>query len=101
MNDMPAQPELTWPHFIANWHLQPWWLVALALLTVGYLSAWRRAGHASTTPWWRVTSFVAGSVLTWVCVASGIGGYAMSLFWITPSLRQERVYSRPTAEPAP
>lgn len=39
-----------------------------------------------------VASFASGAL------AAAI---AMSLFWITPSLRQERVYSRPTAEPAP
>ena len=31
---------------------------------------------------WRVAMFVAGSALLWVCVASAIGTYAMSIFWM-------------------
>ena len=79
---MSGPPELNWPNFLGSWHFEPWWLAVLAVLSVAYLYGWRRAGRGSTVAWWRVAAFLAGTALTWVCVASGIGGYAMSVFWM-------------------
>lgn len=75
-------PPLDWGTFFSTWTLKPGWLAVCAVLLVGYLLGRRSAGNASTVRAWRVVSFTLGMVLLWVCVASAIGGYAMSLFWM-------------------
>jgi putative copper resistance protein D len=73
---------LTWATFFGTWRLQAGWLEAAVLLLGGYLLARRAAGAESTVRAWRVGSWIAGVVLMWVCVASAIGTYAMSVFWM-------------------
>ena len=75
-------PPLDWSTFFSTWRLEPGWLLAVVLLLGGYLLARRAAGRASTVRAWRVGMFTAGAVLLWVCVASAIGAYAMSVFWM-------------------
>jgi len=70
--------ELTWPRFFSTWQLQPGWLAAAMVLLGCYLAA----APASSVRVWRMVAFAAGVVLMWVCVASAIGTYAMSLFWM-------------------
>ena len=79
---MSELPPLTWDTFFGTWSLQGGWLLACAAALVGYFALRARAGAASTVPAWRVACFTAGVVLLWVCVASAIGAYAMSLFWM-------------------
>jgi putative copper resistance protein D len=82
MGGMDGMPELTWPRFFTTWHVAPGWLAVAVVLLAAYLVGRRRAGPASTVRAWRVGSFVAGLALMWVCVASAIGAYAMSVFWM-------------------
>lgn len=94
---MGTQPPLSWGSLLGNWRLEPAWLVGCLLLAGGYAHLWLRSGtvasSSSTSPtWtrrrrstvhpWRVASFMIGCSLLWSCVASGIGSYAMSLFWM-------------------
>jgi putative copper resistance protein D len=73
---------LTWSSFFGTWRLEAGWLEAAILLIAGYLFAWRRAGATSTVRPWRVASWLTGVVLMWASVASAIGTYAMSVFWM-------------------
>jgi len=73
---------LTWSTFFTTWRLEAGWLEAAVLLIGGYLLARRAAGATSTVRPWRVASWLAGVVLMWVSVASAIGTYAMSVFWM-------------------
>ena len=73
---------LTWSSFFGTWRLQAGWLEAAVLLIGGYLIARRSAGDASTVRAWRVACWLGGVVLMWVFVASAIGTYAMSVFWM-------------------
>ncbi|MCL2542850.1 MAG: cytochrome c oxidase assembly protein [Nocardioidaceae bacterium] len=82
MGGAGSLPELTWARFFSTWSVQPGWLVVVVLLTAGYLYAWMRAGSASSVRVWRVVSFLAGLAVMWVCVASAIGAYVMTLFWM-------------------
>ncbi|GAB3857334.1 hypothetical protein GCM10028801_15800 [Nocardioides maradonensis] len=75
-------PQLTWGRFAGTWQLEPGWLAACLLLVAAYLYARRRAGAASTVRGWRVACFIGGAALLWVTVASAVGAYAMSLFWM-------------------
>ena len=75
-------PPLTWSTFWGTWHVEPGWLVAVIVLAVAYLAGRRRAGSASSVAAWRVGSFLVGLALLWFTVGSGIGGYAMALFWM-------------------
>ena len=71
---------LTWSSFISSWRPEPGWLVVSLLLAAGYCTLWFRG--RSTVRAWRVVSFVLGCAALWVCVASGIGAYAMDVFWM-------------------
>ena len=73
---------LGWSSFLTTWSLAPGWLIAAALMVVFYALARRNPVGASTVRPWRVGSWVLGCVLMWVCLASGIGAYAMSVFWM-------------------
>jgi putative copper resistance protein D len=73
---------LSWSTFFGTWRLQAGWLEAAVLLIGGYLIARRSAGAASTVKAWRVACWLGGVVLMWVFVASAIGTYAMSVFWM-------------------
>lgn len=75
-------PELGWPEFFGTWSAQLGWLIPLALIGGFYLWGRRRAGASGTVPGWRVACFLTGLVLTWIAVASAIGGYAMALTWM-------------------
>jgi cytochrome c oxidase assembly factor CtaG len=82
MSGMSELAQLTWGRFLSTWHVMPGWL-ALAILLIGaYVVGWRAAGHESSVRPWRVASFVFGVALFYVCVAGGIGSYAMALFWM-------------------
>jgi putative copper resistance protein D len=74
-------PPLAWSSFLTTWQLEPGWLVAVAGLSAGYLVLWRRS-DSSTVPLWRVLFFLGGLALTWFIVASAIGAYALSVFWV-------------------
>jgi cytochrome c oxidase assembly factor CtaG len=73
---------LTWSSLLTTWRLEPGWLVACALLAIAYLNARRRSGRRSTVRPWRGVAFVLGCVSLWATVASGVGAYAMSVFWM-------------------
>ena len=85
---MPGMPgmhqldPLSWSSFLGTWALAPGWLLATLLLLGGYHAARRLAGARTSVPAWRAVSFTAGCVLMWACVASGIGAYAMAVFWM-------------------
>jgi putative copper resistance protein D len=79
-HDMMA--PLAWGSFLGSWQLCPGWLTIALVLAVGYLALRIRARGESTVRGWRVVSFVLGCALLWICVASGIGGYAMAVFWM-------------------
>lgn len=78
---MSELPELGWAEFFGTWSLQLGWLIPLVILGELYLLGRRRAPRSSV-PVWRVVCFLAGLALTWVCVASAIGAYSMSLAWM-------------------
>ncbi|MFF0267102.1 cytochrome c oxidase assembly protein [Kribbella sp. NPDC004536] len=71
---------LTWSSFISSWRLELGWLLVGLLLAFGYCVLLFR-GRSTVHPW-RAVSFVLGCVVLWVCVASGIGAYAMDVFWM-------------------
>ncbi|WGL51053.1 cytochrome c oxidase assembly protein [Nocardioides sp. BP30] len=73
---------LSWSSFFGTWRLQAGWLEAAVLLIGAYLLARRAAGADSTVRPWRVGCWVAGVALMWVAVASAVGTYAMSVFWM-------------------
>jgi putative copper resistance protein D len=85
---MPGMPEmhqldpLSWSSFLGTWTLAPGWLLATLLLVGAYHAGRRLAGASTTVRAWRAASFTVGCVLLWICVASGIGAYAMSVFWM-------------------
>ena len=86
MSPMPGMgadlAPLTWSTFFSTWRLEAGWLEAAVLLIGGYLFARRAAGATSTVRTWRVVSWITGVVLMWLAVASSIGAYAMSVFWM-------------------
>jgi cytochrome c oxidase assembly factor CtaG len=82
MTGMSNLPPLTWGTFFSTWDLPIGWSIVCAVGLAAYLWAWRRAGAATTVRPWRVASFVLGLVITWVGIASAIGGYSMALFWM-------------------
>ncbi|MBF4163426.1 cytochrome c oxidase assembly protein [Nocardioides acrostichi] len=76
-------PPLTWARFASSWSLEPVWLIVCATLATGYLVAFRTAAHQGRRlPLWRAVSFCAGTSTAWVVVASAVGGYSTSLFWM-------------------
>lgn len=78
-------PELGWSELLGTWSPQLGWLVPLVVLAGLYVYGRHRARshpEGSTVPWWRAACFLAGLALAWVCVASGIGAYAMALAWM-------------------
>jgi cytochrome c oxidase assembly factor CtaG len=77
----PLMP-LTWSSFLDSWVLAPGWLTVCLVLAVGYSLLRIRGRGRSSVGLWRWVSFVLGCALLWVCVSSGIGQYAMSLFWM-------------------
>lgn len=86
MSGMPGMgtdlSPLGWSTFFGTWRLQAGWLEASVLLIGLYLIGRRAAGATSTVRPWRVASWITGVVLMWVIVASAIGTYAMSVFWM-------------------
>jgi len=86
MSGMPGMDAelspLSWHTFFTTWRLEAGWLEAAVLMIGGYLLARRAAGRSSTVRPWRVASWLIGVVLMWACVASAIGTYAMSVFWM-------------------
>jgi cytochrome c oxidase assembly factor CtaG len=82
MPGMDSLPRLTWGTFFDTWHVDSWWLVTAVVLGGLYLTGRRLAGETSTVRGWRVGCWLAGLALMWVCAASAIGAYAMSLFWM-------------------
>ncbi|MGZ4475437.1 MAG: cytochrome c oxidase assembly protein [Nocardioides sp.] len=88
MSGMPGMgaelDPLTWSTFFTTWRLEAGWLEASILLLSLYLLGHRRAvrrGDSTVRPW-RVVSWITGVVLMYVSVASAIGAYAMSVFWM-------------------
>ncbi|MFI5693925.1 cytochrome c oxidase assembly protein [Kribbella sp. NPDC051586] len=77
-----AMPPLDWDTFLGSWRLAPGWLAIALLVAVGYGVLRIRGRSRSTVHLWRAVSFVLGCALLWVCAASGIGRYAMDLFWM-------------------
>jgi cytochrome c oxidase assembly factor CtaG len=82
MSGMTQSDPLSWSAFFGTWQLQPGWLVVCAVLMGAYLVGTLGATPRSTVPAWRVASFCVGCVLLWATVASAVGAYAMSLFWM-------------------
>lgn len=74
---------LTWDTLFSTWSLQSGWLLAAVVMMAGYQLCWRPARrHGAHAPVWRAVCFHAGVLLMYVSIASGIGAYAMSLFWV-------------------
>jgi len=75
---------LTWSTFFTTWRLEAGWLEASIVLIAAYLLGHRRAVRTvgTTVRPWRVASWITGVVLMYVSVASAIGAYAMSIFWM-------------------
>ena len=73
---------LSWSTFFGTWRLEAGWLEAAILLLASYVLARRAARADSSVRAWRVGCWIAGVVLMWACVASAIGTYAMSVFWM-------------------
>lgn len=82
MTGMSELPPLTWGTFFSTWDVPIGWSIACVAALAVYLVGWRRAGAASTVRPWRVASFVLGLAITWACMASAVGVYAMALFWM-------------------
>lgn len=78
----PMMPPLSWGSFLGSWQLAPGWLVFAMLFAGGYVVLRIRGRGRSTVHSWRALSFVLGCALMWTCIASGIGGYSMSVFWM-------------------
>jgi putative copper resistance protein D len=75
-------PPLTWASFLSSWQLAPGWLTGVLLAAAAYVALRLIArGHSTVRPW-RTGCFLFGCTLLWVCAASGVGAYAMSLFWM-------------------
>ncbi|WP_427892829.1 cytochrome c oxidase assembly protein [Kribbella sp. GL6] len=79
---MSGMEPLTWASFLGSWRLAPVWLAVCVVLAGGYLMLRLRGSGRSTVRPWRAASFVLGCAILWVCIASGIGAYAMSVFWM-------------------
>ncbi|WP_238152452.1 cytochrome c oxidase assembly protein [Kribbella speibonae] len=75
-------PPLDWVSFLGSWKLAPGWLAASVLLASSYIALRLRGRKRSTVPPWRTVSFVLGCAVLWICVSSGIGRYAMAVFWM-------------------
>ncbi|GAA3113714.1 putative copper resistance protein D [Kribbella aluminosa] len=82
MSDMGGMAPLTWASFLGSWRVAPGWLAVAVVLAGGYCVLRVRGRGRSTVRVWRAASFVLGCVILWVCVASGIGAYSMSVFWM-------------------
>lgn len=82
MSGPSNMPPLSWGSFVGSWELAPGWLALCLLLAGGYCVLRIRGRRRSTVHLWRAVSFVGGCALLWICVASGIGGYAMAVFWM-------------------
>jgi cytochrome c oxidase assembly factor CtaG len=77
----PAAP-LTWSSFFTTWRLEPGWLLVCVLFAGSYVTAWRATQPSARAPGWRLGAFLLGCLLLWVTVASAVGTYAMSVFWM-------------------
>ena len=78
-----VEGPLTWGTLFSTWSLTSGWLLAAVLLAAGYQLAWRPARrHGAHVPVWRAACFHSGVALMYASIASGIGAYAMSLFWV-------------------
>jgi putative membrane protein len=77
-------PALDWHTFLTTWHTNAGWLVACAVMLVGYLACLRKAAHRGSRAVGpaRVLSFVCGLVVLALCLCSAVDGYAMALFWM-------------------
>jgi len=82
MPGMHHLAPLSWSSFLGTWSTAPGWLLTALLLVAGYLAARESADAARRVPLWRAASFVVGCVLMWAAIASGIGAYAMAVFWM-------------------
>ena len=82
MSGLSAMPPLGWGSFWSSWRLAPGWLAVCVLLAGGYIAMRVQARGRSRVHSWRALSFVLGCGLMWTCVASGIGRYAMAVFWM-------------------
>ncbi|SFC48804.1 putative copper resistance protein D [Nocardioides terrae] len=82
MVDGDLMPRLTWSTFLTSWHVSRGWLLGTALIGAAYAALRLSARGRSTVRGWRVAAFLLGCLLLWGSVSSGIGGYAMSLFWM-------------------
>ncbi|MGZ0153557.1 cytochrome c oxidase assembly protein [Kribbella sp. WER1] len=79
---MGGMEPLTWGSFLSSWRVAPGWLAVAVVLAGGYCFLRVRGRGRSTVHPWRAASFVLGCVILWVCIASGIGAYSMSVFWM-------------------
>ncbi|MEU4293158.1 cytochrome c oxidase assembly protein [Kribbella sp. NPDC026596] len=83
MSDVSSMPPpLDWGSFLGSWRLAPGWLAVGLLFAGGYIVLRVRGLERSTVPPWRAVSFGLGCAVLWICVASGIGRYAMAVFWM-------------------
>ena len=78
-----SRSQLDGHTLVTTWSAHPGWLVAGAVILLGYAWAVRRAArHDRPLPVWRVVSFVLGIVVLEITIASAIDAYAMDLFWM-------------------
>lgn len=83
MSGMDLPGPLTWDRLFSTWSLHSGWLLAAVVMMAGYQLCWQPARrHGTHVRAWRAACFHAGTLLMWASIASGIGAYAMSLFWV-------------------
>lgn len=78
---MPQLQPLSWAALVGTWDVDVPMSLVCAVLLAGYAAgvARRRAGEH---PHWRSACFVAGVVLLWLSVSSGLAVYGRELFWL-------------------
>lgn len=73
---------LTWSSLFSTWSWHSGWLLAALVMMASYQVCWTPARRRGAyVPLWRAVCFHSGALLMWASIASGIGAYAMSLFW--------------------
>lgn len=77
-----ALPRATAGRLLGEWHPQPGWTAALALVLVGYLLLWLRASEQERPRAWRLGCFVLGVAIWWMSVTAGVNRYTEALFWV-------------------
>lgn len=76
-------PPLSWSSFLQAWDIG-WLGSAICLLLLGGYAVALTRSHAAASahPRWRTVCFVAGVVLLWLSLSSGLAAYGQLLFWV-------------------